>query len=168
MTVWATRPLVVGHRGGRGDGWPQENTLAAFERARQQGAAAIELDVRTCAGRKPVVFHDPTMSRATDARDERPLDRVPLEELQSMGVPTLDEALSWARSSAMAVNVEMKHDVPDIVKLVRGSVRCVLDAGADVLVSSFDPRLLAMTALLLAGKNDELPAPLSTAPTTTT
>src|SRR5262252_7903099 len=68
VSVWATSPIVVGHRGGRGEGWPQENTLAAFERARREGARAIELDVRTCAGGNAVVFHDVTLSRATDGR----------------------------------------------------------------------------------------------------
>jgi glycerophosphoryl diester phosphodiesterase len=139
--------VIVGHRGGRGDGWPRENTLAAFEQARQQGALAIELDVRMCAEGDAVVFHDRTMSRTADARDARPLDRVPLAELRSLGVPTLEEALSWARSRAMAVNVEMKHDVVDITKLVGRTLRGVREVGGDVLISSFDPRVLFLTAL---------------------
>jgi glycerophosphoryl diester phosphodiesterase len=148
LSVWATSPVVVGHRGGRGDGWPQENTLDAFERARREGALAIELDVRTCAGGNIVVFHDATLSRMAKGSDERLVSDVPLEELRAMGVPTLEEALAWARSNAMAVNVELKHEVPDLWKLARGTARAVLDASVDVLVSSFDPRLLAMVALL--------------------
>jgi glycerophosphoryl diester phosphodiesterase len=148
VSVWTSSPIVVGHRGGRGDGWPQENTLAAFERARQEGALAIELDVRTCAGGNAVVFHDVTLARATKGKDDRRVGDVSLEELRSMGVPTLQEALSWAHSRAVAVNVEMKHEVANLAHLARAALRAVFNAGGDVLVSSFDPRLLAMVALL--------------------
>ena len=147
MTVWATaaapprarveagggaapaaRALVVGHRGGRGEGWPRENTLAAFERARGQGARAIELDVRTHGG-EVIVLHDAT--RATPA------------ELRAMEVPTLDDVLAWARERDVAVNVELKHDVPSRAALARAAARIVRASGADVLLSSFDPLLLA-------------------------
>src|SRR4029077_7808752 len=94
VSVWARGPIVVGHRGGRGDGWPCENSLPAFERARREGALAIELDVRTCADGNVVVFHDTTLSRTADGRDERRVADVSAEELGSMGVPRLEEALS--------------------------------------------------------------------------
>jgi glycerophosphoryl diester phosphodiesterase len=148
VSVWATSPIVVGHRGGRGDGWPRENSLPAFERARREGALAIELDVRTCAGGNAVVFHDATLSRTTDGRDDRRVADVAAEELGSMGVPRLEDALSWAHSCGVAVNVEMKHEVASPRQLARATVQAVLRAGADVLVSSFDPRLLALVALL--------------------
>jgi glycerophosphoryl diester phosphodiesterase len=130
--VWNLAPLVVGHRGGRGDGWPRENTLAAFEQARVQGARAIELDVRTHEG-QVIVLHDPP--------------REPLARLRPE-VPTLAEVLVWASERGIAVNVEMKHDVPDRLALARATVRLVRNAGAQVLFSSFDPRLLAMAAAL--------------------
>lgn len=140
MTVWDTaprsgndpsQPLIVGHRGGRGQGWPRENTIAAFERARVQGARAVELDVRTWDGRV-IVLHD-----APRAAADVPAD-----------APTLAEALEWAREHDVAVNVEMKHDVPSRASLARATVRAVRDGGADVLLSSFDPLLLAMAAAL--------------------
>lgn len=135
MSLWKQSPLVVGHRGGRGQGWPPENTIAAFERAREQGARAVELDVRTCGSGEVVVLHDAT--------------RAALAELRGRSVPTLDEALEWARARDVAVNVEMKHDVPGrtaVAALARATVRIVRAAGADVLLSSFDPRLLALAA----------------------
>jgi glycerophosphoryl diester phosphodiesterase len=124
----------VGHRGGRGEGWPRENTIAAFEQARDQGARAIELDVRTHAG-EVVVLHDAT--RAT------------MRELQVAGVPTLGEVLAWARQRDVAVNVEMKHDVPSRSALARAVARLVRESRADVLLSSFDPVLLAMAGALV-------------------
>lgn len=157
MTAWRSSPLVVGHRGGRGRGWPPENTMAAFERARSQGARAIELDVRTCARGAVVVFHDEALDRMTGGRDRRRVGEVALEELATVDlgggsvVPTLAEVLSWARDHRVAVNVELKHDVPSRATLARGTARVVSSSGADVLLSSFDPALLALAAVLAPG-----------------
>jgi glycerophosphoryl diester phosphodiesterase len=133
VTAWATSPLVVGHRGGRGEGWPGENTIAAFEQARAQGARAVELDVRMHMG-QVLVLHDAT--------------RTPLAELRAAGVPSLAEVLEWAAERDVAVNVEMKHDVPSRVALARAVVRAVRASRADVLLSSFDPLLLAIAGSL--------------------
>jgi glycerophosphoryl diester phosphodiesterase len=131
VTAWVTAPLVVGHRGGRGEGWPRENTIAAFDRARAQGARAVELDVRTWEDRV-IVLHD-----APRAAADVPAD-----------TPTLAEALEWARAHDVAMNVEMKHDVPSRASLARATVRAVRESRADVLLSSFDPLLLALAAAL--------------------
>src|ERR1700744_3127380 len=99
MSAWWTAPLVVGHRGGRGPGWPPENTLPAFDQARRQGARAIELDVRTCAGGTVVVFHDDTLARMTQERDARRVADVAADDLLDVDlggatIPTLDEVLA--------------------------------------------------------------------------
>ncbi len=130
--LWSQAPLVVGHRGGRGQGWPRENTLAAFEQARKQGARAVELDVRTHEGQL-IVLHDPP---------DTPLARLRPE------VPLLAEVLGWAGEHGVGVNVEMKHDVPGRLALARATVRAIQASDADVLLSSFDPRLLTMAAAL--------------------
>ena len=41
--------------------------MAAFDRARAEGARAIELDVRTCIDGACVVFHDDTLARMSEA-----------------------------------------------------------------------------------------------------
>jgi len=133
VTTWDAAPLVVGHRGGRGEGWPRENTIAAFARACGEGARAIELDVRTHEG-ELIVLHDAT--------------HAPLAELRSQGVPTLADVLAWACERGVAVNVEMKHDVASRLRLARSVVRVVRASGADVLLSSFDPLLLAIAGAL--------------------
>jgi glycerophosphoryl diester phosphodiesterase len=151
-SAWESSPLVVGHRGGRGNGWPPENTLASFGQARAEGARAIELDVRSCAGRGVVVFHDDTLTRMTRGRDSRRVRDVPEEELvridlgQGATVPSLREVLAWARREGVAVNVEMKHDVPRRRGLARDTIAIIQASGADVLLSSFDPLLLALAA----------------------
>lgn len=54
---------VIAHRGASGE-YP-ENTMLAFTRALEQGADAIELDVRVTADGVPVVLHDATLDRTT-------------------------------------------------------------------------------------------------------
>jgi glycerophosphoryl diester phosphodiesterase len=134
VSVWQSAGvLVVGHRGGRGPGWPRENTLPAFERARAEGARAIELDVRTCGTGEAVVLHDPTTASLAD--------------LRAGGIPTLADALAWASERDVALNVEMKHDVPNRVALVARLRPLLVRTRVDVLLSSFDPLLLAAAAL---------------------
>lgn len=155
MSVWEQSLLVVGHRGGRGDGWPPENTMAAFERARDMGARAVELDVRTCAGGEVVVFHDATLERMTGSSDRRRVSEMPRSALAQLDlgggarVPSLVEVLGWAHACEVAVNVELKHDVPSRLDLARAAVAAFRAQPADVLWSSFDPLLLAIVAVLL-------------------
>jgi glycerophosphoryl diester phosphodiesterase len=150
--VFDERTVVVGHRGGRGDGWPAENTMAAFERAVGEGARAIEIDVRPCASGEIVVFHDETLARMTRGADSRRVAIVTFGELARVPidgerVPRLDDVLAWAGERGVAVNVELKHDVPRLVTLARGVAR-LLSRRCEVLLSSFDPRLLALMAVL--------------------
>ena len=54
----AIRPLLLGHRGARGDSSVPENTLASFDLALAQGCDGFELDVRLTADGQAVVCHD--------------------------------------------------------------------------------------------------------------
>jgi glycerophosphoryl diester phosphodiesterase len=121
-----------------------ENTVAAFERARQEGAAAVELDVRTCAGGELVVFHDPKA-------DGRLVAEAPRRELSRLGIPTLADALAWATRTGMGLNVELKHDVPSRRRLAHAAAQALRAARCELIVSSFDPLLLVAMAALLPG-----------------
>ena len=148
-------PVVVGHRGGRGEGWPPENSLASFERARSQGAHAIETAVRLAASGEVVAFHDPTLARMTDGRDTREVARLDRTELGAVRlgasterIPRLPEVLEWAEQAGCGLNIEVKHDVPDRWALAREVARHLSKARIPVLVSSFDPvALLALGVL---------------------
>jgi glycerophosphoryl diester phosphodiesterase len=152
-------PLVIGHRGvgpaggggGAGGGGvegaegraaPPENTLAAFEEAARQGADAIELDARLCASGEVVVLHDADLRRPTRGADPRAVGAVPWGELRRVDVggervPLLADALALARARRLAVNVEVKRDVPDRVAMVRAMARLLRgwDPAHAVLVS---------------------------------
>ena len=150
----ADRPLILGHRGVRGT--LPENTLAAFEAAAGEGADGIELDVRVCGTGELVVVHDPTLERVTSGRDLRAIAEMAHDELARVDVgdgqrvPTLTEALALARTRRLRVNVEMKRDAPDRTAIVRATARVLRrwDPNHPVLVSSFDPLMLAGLALL--------------------
>ena len=160
--------VVVGHRGGRKDGWPAENTLEAFARALEEGARAIELDVRVCATGEAVVFHDADLRRMTRGEETRKVADLTMRELVRVRlhggarVPTLAEVLDWA-TTRCAVNVELKRDVPSRTTLARAASKSIREARADVLVSSFDPVLLT-TMRALSPRTPRAYLPLPDAP----
>jgi glycerophosphoryl diester phosphodiesterase len=57
-------PLVVAHRGASAE--RPENTLESFRLALEQGADALELDVRATADGEAIVIHDATLDRTTE------------------------------------------------------------------------------------------------------
>jgi len=149
-------PLVYGHRGVRG--MAPENTMAAFALAAEQDADGIELDVRLAASGEVVVAHDPTLARVTggtDARNVADLDYVDLARVDvgaGERIPRLTEVLTFARARRLLVNVELKSDVPNRLALVRATARILRgfpDAPRWILVSSFDPAMLAAFGLFL-------------------
>jgi len=139
------RLVVVGHRGGRGPDWPTENTFAAFERALREGADAIEIDARLCATGEVVVFHDPDLKRMSGERDRREVQAVPYLELATRHrAPLLRDVLAFCNDRRAGLNVEVKYDAVDCVRLSAEVCRILGEfPRADVVVSSFDPRILA-------------------------
>lgn len=91
---------ILAHRGAsRAE---RENTVAAFTRARELGADAVELDVRLTADSLLVVHHD---ARLADTG--RPITDTPFRLLPDY-VPSLDDALDAC--VGMWVNIEIKND----------------------------------------------------------
>lgn len=149
-----SRPWVYGHRGSAG---APENTLAAFEKAARDGADGIELDVRLSADGELVVVHDATFERVTHGRDHRAVAELRYEEIRRIDVgegeraPRLSEVLGLARTYNLRVNVEMKHGVPQRMALAQVTARQLLaiDPYLPIIVSSFDPLILATFATLV-------------------
>lgn len=148
-----TRPAIVGHRGagvGCVRGRAPENTLAAIRLAAREGADAVEVDVRPCKTHEVVVTHDPDLARLfEDPRSVSALSLRELRELRADGepIPTLDEVVALARDLGLGLNVEIKHDVPEGLlartRFVAAVARALAEARVPLLVSSFDPALLA-------------------------
>jgi len=107
------RPLNFGHRGA-----PRaapENTMASFQKAREDGADGVELDVQLCADGELVVIHDSSVDRTTNGRGR-------VKELTLVELKALD-AGSWFGPQEQRV-----------IALVR---ECGM--GHRVLLSSFNP-----------------------------
>jgi len=99
-------PLVIAHRGA--SHYATENTLAAFRLAWEQGADAIETDLRLTADGAIVAFHDEDGSRMLG--DPRRIRDIPLSELSAKGVPSLAEVLATVPDGKHIV-LELKEDV---------------------------------------------------------
>ena len=145
------RPMVVAHRGASVE--QPENTIAAFEAAIDAGADAVEFDVRMTADGGAVVMHDPDVSRTTDGIGV--VSEMTLEEVQKLGVPTLEEALRCLSGRA-AVDIELKNspDEPGFTPDAEPAVEATLEAleevafAGQVIVSSFNPRSIAHSRAL--------------------
>ncbi|MEU9384750.1 glycerophosphodiester phosphodiesterase [Streptomyces sp. NPDC048279] len=87
----------------RGDPYRfRENTPASLRSALQQGADAVEIDVRLTRDGVPVLLHDATLKRLWGV--ERPLSALSADEVRGLtegGVPTLAEALAAVDSRVM-------------------------------------------------------------------
>ena len=93
---------VVGHRGAAADA--PENTLPAFVRAAEQGAAMVEFDAKLTADGAVILMHDDTLERTTSGRGA--VATTPLAAIQALDagawfgpawrgtkVPTLEQAV---------------------------------------------------------------------------
>jgi glycerophosphoryl diester phosphodiesterase len=116
-------PLVFAHRGGAA--LAPENTIAAFDLGLAAGADGIELDVHLSSDGVPVVHHDSTLERTTNAagaiaaRSAAELARVDAGHHfdanggypfrgREVGIPTLSDVLQ--RYADTRVIIEMKLD----------------------------------------------------------
>lgn len=135
-----------------------ENTMAAFTEARNQGADGLEIDVQRTADGVLVVFHDEDLSRMTG--DNRQLKELRWEELQTLSVqgqhsiPPLSEVLSFCKSHALRLNIELKNSIHLYPGMEEEVVRAVKEAGlssGQVIYSSFNHRSMQAMARLTSG-----------------
>ena len=118
----------------------RENTLEAFVRARELGAAGVELDVRRTADGALAVHHDPVVSGVG------PVHELAADDLPAF-VPLLGAALEVCEG--MIVNIEIKNlpgepGFDSDERLAGQVVELVVAAGrtTTVVISSFWPATL--------------------------
>ena len=119
-------PIVeINHRGF--NSVAPENTLPAFRLSKVEGYTWIELDVQMTSDGVPVVIHDATINRTarnpdgTEVEGSVAVDEVTYEQLLGYDfgiwkgqeyagtrIPTLSEALDFARQADMMVAIELK------------------------------------------------------------
>ena len=143
------RLLIFGHRGAQA--YAPMNTLPAFERAVEQKADGIELDVHLSKDRHPVVIHDFTVDATTDGSGN--VDVMTLAELQALDagawfdaefagtrIPALQQVFE-AMPPDLAINIEIKAATDGIEQVVYDCIR-QFNRVEQVIVSSFNPMIL--------------------------
>jgi glycerophosphoryl diester phosphodiesterase len=171
----STAPLVIAHRGA--SAYAPENTMAAFERAVDLGADAIELDAKLTRDGVVAILHDDTLDRTTNGVGR--LRSFTIEEIQEFdagvkfspkfageGIPSLREVFQKF-SDEILLNIELtnysskRDDLPERV------IQLVVELGLveRVLLSSFNPIALIKcrrinreipTALVIHGREPRL------------
>lgn len=153
---------IVAHRG-VADGVP-ENTLAAFERAVDLGADAIELDVRLSKDGVPVVFHNFYLDGRTNASGPvfaHTFDE--LRELQLVGgespdgclIPTFREVLE-AFAGRLGLEIELKGPEPESSGIVAAELQRFRHLWDTMEVTSYEPALLVDIGRRCAGLATDL------------
>jgi glycerophosphoryl diester phosphodiesterase len=158
--VFARTPEITAHRGSSANA--PENTLAAIEKAIEDGADYAEIDVRLTADGNLVLMHDASLERTAgsdemiwNARWEylRNLDAGSYFSSEYTGerIPSLEEVMD-AASGRIRLNIEIKYSshTPDLARKVAELIvekdyvdRCVItsfkyDVLADVKAVSPD------------------------------
>ena len=153
------QPVVFAHRGSSAHA--PENTMVAFQLALEQGAPAIEFDVKLSADGDVVVIHDQTVDRTTNATGN--VARLPLDFLRELDagswfgadfrgekIPTLHEVFA-VFGKTLLMNVELTNYSTPFDALVPKVVDLIRKYGVErnVWFSSFYPHNLMRAASLL-------------------
>lgn len=145
--------LVIAHRGDSAHA--PENTIPAFQAAVRAGADLIELDYYHSADGTPVVFHDKTLRRTTNARDvlgrgDLQIAQTQLQDLKRLDagdwfdsefsgtqIPTLAEAIDVIHPRATVLIEHKAGDAATCVRLLRAK-----RVTTEVVVQSFNWQFL--------------------------
>ncbi|NGZ75368.1 glycerophosphodiester phosphodiesterase [Saccharibacillus alkalitolerans] len=148
-------PIIFAHRGASGT--RPENTMAAFRRAVELGAAGIETDVQLSADGEPVLIHDETLTRTAGApgwvgdktyEEIRGLDAGSWYHPEFMGerIPHLDELLQLSKETGIVVNIELKNTLRAYEGIEEKVIAAVRAHGLErqTVISSFNHYSLAL------------------------
>ena len=141
----------VAHRGA--SGYAPENTLPAFQLAKELGFSCVETDVRFTSDGIPVCLHDGSIDRTSNGTGD--IWNMTLEEVKQydfggwkdskyvgVSIPTFEEFLLLCKNTGLHPYIEMKEGTTE---QVRSLVDMVSKCGMRGKVSwiSFDSGLLA-------------------------
>ncbi len=137
-------PMVSAHRGGARKGFP-ENCIATFENTLRSTHALLEVDPRYTKDGTIVLMHDATLERTTTGQGNvADYTLAQLKELRlkdpegavtEYRIPTLDEALEWAKGKTALVLDQKTVPMEVRVKKIREHQA---QAYALVIAYSFD------------------------------
>ncbi len=166
-----SRRPVIGHRGNRAHA--PEDTLVSFAQAAGLGVDALEMDLHLSRDGVPVVIHDPTLDRTTDARG--PVAGRTVAELAKVdagarfspdggrttpyrglgiGVPTLEEVLATHPRMPLILEIKAPAAAGPVLALLER-----MNATGRVLIGSFIDdalRLFSRAGVPVAGATGAL------------
>lgn len=155
--MWPFR--IVAHRGAPIADAP-ENTRAAFQRAVELGADAVELDVRLTRDHVPVVYHYFYLDEVTTGSG--PIFQQTAQELQGVrvvgpdrrggghAIPTLEDVLREF-GGRIRVDIELKGPEPEAAEIVGNVLGRFRNLWPTFEVTSFEPSLLRDVRRLCPG-----------------
>ena len=147
---------LVGHRGAMG--LEPENTLRSFRRAVEEGANAVELDLRLTSDGHLVILHDADVARTTNGKGE--VAQLTLAEVRALDagegevIPTFDEVLD-----AVDVPVQAEIKSADAARAALDTIRerslfdriTVTSFSADILEAALEYVPEANAGLISSG-----------------
>ncbi len=147
--IESSQVRIIAHRGLSSRA--PENTLPAFELALECGADLVELDYFHSADHVPVVFHDKTLDRTTDAirrlnRKDIKIGELSFAELRELDagawfhgrfantrIPSLEESIRLIQTKSVTLIEHKRGDAQTCVELLKR-----MGVVNDVIVQSFD------------------------------
>lgn len=140
---------IIAHRGA--SHYAPENTLAAFEKALEQKADGIELDVRLSKDGVPVINHDATINRTSNGKGfihSQTLDQLKSYDFGSHfsrkfrheKIATLEEVLELVQDTDITLHIELKNGplIPDDLEANTLELIYKYHMENKVIYSSFD------------------------------
>ena len=149
--------MAVAHRGFSSEA--PENTLAAIELAKQNGYNAVELDISWTKDGIPVLLHDDTIGRTSNAPNNAKCSDLNYQDLlqydfgswageqfANTKIPTFSEALDSCAQNEMEFFAELKDTDDFTYEKAQTLVNQVIEAGMQDNITwiSFDKNALAM------------------------
>lgn len=113
--------VVIAHRGGPGDGFPEE-TMAAMRHAGRLHTM-LEFDMRWTADDRVVLLHDATLDRVTDCTgpvsDWTYADLVAQCPVGGQPIATLEDVVDYARDARLWIAPQFGHGDPTDARLAQ-------------------------------------------------
>lgn len=148
--MFVFEPPVIAHRGACA--YAPENTMVSFTKAVQLGIHWVEFDVMLAACGTPIVFHDETLDRTTNAVGNvgdytyaylRTLDAgtwfSPAYSCER--IPSFAQVLEFVRDTGLCANVEIKplpnQDQATVAAVLNVVSRFFPENNSSILFSSF-------------------------------
>lgn len=166
---------VIAHRGASGHA--PENTMASFRRAVEFGARFIETDLQLTRDARVIAMHDLEYDRTTSGKGE--IHLLPFKEVRALDagswfgdregksytgekVPVLEEILDFAKENDVIFYLEIKSGQAWGIEHVVVATLRDRNAGARVVIISFDPAALdsvhRLDSTMMTGLLCEIPS----------